>query len=264
VETIAGSNEWRGVSSDGITAGYAAEASEVDDDSPAFVQPTVNVERADAFVTFSFEIGGDWAGLGAEMSRGFSAAKDELEANKFFMGLGHGSVEPLGLITDIDGVAGCVVTGGAINDFTVDDLYAVEEDLGPRYRPLARFCANRAIYNKVRQFGSTSDADIWQRDLSVGLDNNAVGNTGATLLGYPAEEASEMDSTVTGGAEILLFGDFRHFIIVDRVGMQVETVQHIIGANRRPTGQRGLLAWWRNSSGVLAQNAFRLLVVASS
>jgi len=45
-----------------------------------------------------------------------------------------------------------------------------------------------------------------------------------------------------------------------RVGMGIELVPHLFGAtNRYPTGQRGILAIWFNSSQVLVPNAFRLL-----
>ena len=263
--TIAGSNEWRGVSSSGVTAGYGTEASQVDDDSPTFDQPVIQVERADAFVPFSFEIGGDFGGLQAEVAQMFSYAKDELEAEKFAVGMGHGAKEPEGIITALGGLPASTVTSLDINLFQADDIYAVEEDLGPRFRPLAQWVANRAIYNKVRRFANNNnEADLWVRDLSLGLDNTATGNTGATLIGYPANELSEMDSVVHGGNEILLMGDWRHFAIVDRVGTTVEYIPNLMGPNGRPTGQRGLLAWWRNSSGCLAPEAFRLLVVASS
>ena len=41
--------------------------------------------------------------------------------------------------------------------------------------------------------------------------------------------------------------------------MMVDVVPHLFGANRRPTGQRGLYAMWRNNSKVLVDNAFRVL-----
>jgi predicted phage gp36 major capsid-like protein len=41
--------------------------------------------------------------------------------------------------------------------------------------------------------------------------------------------------------------------------MSVELVPHLVGANHRPTGQRGLYAYWRNTSAVLVPNAFRQL-----
>ncbi len=51
-----------------------------------------------------------------------------------------------------------------------------------------------------------------------------------------------MDSTVVAGAKPLIVGDFASFLIVDRLGMSIELIPHLFGANRRPTGQRGLYA----------------------
>jgi len=59
-------------------------------------------------------------------------------------------------------------------------------------------------------------------------------------------------------------GDFAHgFLIVDRVGMNVELVPTVFGAaqGNLPTGTRGYYAWWRNNSIILIQNAIRIGVV---
>jgi len=60
-------DEWRGVSSAGITSAYAAEATAATDASPTLAQPTVTTEKARAFVPFSIEVGMDWPSLQAEM-----------------------------------------------------------------------------------------------------------------------------------------------------------------------------------------------------
>lgn len=60
------------------------------------------------------------------------------------------------------------------------------------------------------------------------------------------------------GVRWLVFGDFSKFLIVDRIGMNVELVPHLLGANRRPTGERGILAVWMNNCKVLVDNAFRI------
>jgi HK97 family phage major capsid protein len=69
-----------------------------------------------------------------------------------------------------------------------------------------------------------------------------------------------MASVLTTGTKILVVGDFNYFVIVDRVGMNVEFIQNLVGANQRPTGQRGLYCYWRNSSDVMAAAAFQVLV----
>ena len=69
-----------------------------------------------------------------------------------------------------------------------------------------------------------------------------------------------MDGTITSGSNVLVQGDYRQFLVVDRIGMGIELVPHLFGGNNRyPTGQRGILAIWFNNSQVLAPNAFRIL-----
>jgi hypothetical protein len=59
-----------------------------------------------------------------------------------------------------------------------------------------------------------------------------------------------MTSALTAASKIMIFGDFRYYLIVDRIGMTVELVPHLFGAtNQRPIGARGLLAYWRNTAG---------------
>ena len=55
----------------------------------------------------------------------------------------------------------------------------------------------------------------------------------------------------------LIYGDFSQFVLVDRIGSTVEIVSHLFGSNRRPTGQRGALLWFRTGSDVVVPQAFR-------
>ena len=69
-----------------------------------------------------------------------------------------------------------------------------------------------------------------------------------------------MSAALTTGQKVLVVGDWRYFVIVDRIGMNVELLPNLVGANQRPTGQRGLYAYWRNTSDVLSTAAFQVLV----
>lgn len=254
VESIVTDN-WQGVTSAGVTAGYATEASEAGDDAPSdFAQPSVHPERADVFIPYSIEIGQDWSGLQAEFSLMISEAKDDLEATKF--AFGSGTNEPQGVL--IGGTVTKTTAGTAT--LAVGDIYGTEEALPPRHRPRATWVANRSIYNRVRQFDTSGGASLWQDNLRVGLNNQVPtpGNLGSQLLGYPAYECSTMGTTVASGGTVAVFGDFSKFIIVDRVGMHIELIPHLFHtSNNRPSGSRGLFAFWRNSSEVLDPNAFR-------
>jgi HK97 family phage major capsid protein len=85
---------------------------------------------------------------------------------------------------------------------------------------------------------------------------------GPTMLGRPVHESSDIDGVIDAAANnyILLFGDVRAaYTIVDRVGRSGGAGAHLVGANRRPTGQRGLYAYWRGGAGVVNAGAVRLL-----
>ncbi len=254
VEQIMG-NTWNGVSSAGVTAAYAAESAEVADGTPTLVQPTLTVEKAHAFVPFTIEAGDDWTGLQTEMARMFADAKDDLEAEKFTNG--SGTNEPYGFLTG----ATTTVTSAAGGSFAIGDLYGTEAALPARFRPRAQWVANRAIYQRIRQFDTYGGSQLWVQ-LGAGLEGAAPdrGNIGAQLLGFPANEDSAMGTSIAKDALYLAIGDWRYFVIVDRIGMSIEVVPHLFatGANR-PSGERGLYAYWRNNSKVLAAGAFRIL-----
>jgi HK97 family phage major capsid protein/HK97 family phage prohead protease len=244
-------DEWRGVTSGAITTAYAAEATETTDNAPTLTQPAISTEKAQAFIPFSIEIGMDWAGLRGEMSTLLQESKDDLEASKF--ATGTGTNEPFGVITG----ATTTITATTPQTFDAEDLYRLAAALPPRHQPRASVLANRAIYHLVRQFVLTGQSNPW-KDLEEGT-SDATGRVG-TLLGYPAYELSTMDATAATNNEFMILGDFSRFVIVDRVGLDIELIPHLFGANQRPTGQRGLYAFWRNGSKVVDANAFRVLL----
>jgi HK97 family phage major capsid protein/HK97 family phage prohead protease len=248
VEQIVG-KEWDGVTSSGITVSRVAENTQASDDSPTLLQPKVRAERVQGFIPFSVELGQDWAALQSEMAKLLADAKDVEEANSFITGNGT-PPQAGGLIGSMD--AGSLLETATTGTFAVGDIYALEEAVPPRFRSQANIIANRAIYNRIRQFDTYGGASLWVRLLD-GLGNE--------LIGYPAREASVMASTVVTGDKVMVMGDFKQFLIVDRLGMSIELIPHLFGANGRPTGQRGIYAVWRNNSCVLAPNAFRVLEI---
>ena len=119
----------------------------------------------------------------------------------------------------------------------------------------------------MRQFDTSGGSGVWfgPQGLQPRVSSTDAGAVSdaiapATLLGKSAYEVTAMASALTTGSKILVVGDFRYFVIVDRVGLNVEMVPLIVGTNHRPTGERGLYAYWRNSSDVLSASAFQVLV----
>jgi HK97 family phage major capsid protein len=262
VEAIA-VDEWRGVSSDGITAAFGAEAAVASDNSPTLAQPVVSTEKAFAFVPFSIEIGQDWGSFAAEMAGLFSDAKDVLEATK--MALGSGTNEPFGVITGATTVFTCSNTSSLV----VADIYGVHNALGPRFRSRATWTFNNAVADRIRQLDTAGGANLWIQNLQLRSAAVAAtmtdGRMGADLLGKPVYEATAQSGTFTTGQLIGVIGDYsRYFKVVDRIGAQIELVQHLFGAaqGNLPTGQRGLYMYFRVGSKVIHANAFRTLKLA--
>lgn len=240
--------KWEGVSTTGTTVSRSAEAAQVDDNSPTFTQPSVGTTRVTGFVPFSTELEASWGALQSEITMVLDDAKATEEAGSFMSGNGT-APQPQGLLTALAAASGSVIPTAGDSAYAVADLYALDEDLPPRARARAVFMGSKAVYNKTRQFATTDGPSLWVR---LGA------STPPELIGYPAYEASEMGSDITSDY-FLVLGDFSKFLIVDRVGMSVELVPHLFGANGRPTGQRGVLAIWDNACLVLDANSFRVL-----
>jgi HK97 family phage major capsid protein len=131
------------------------------------------------------------------------------------------------------------------------DVYNLQNALPPRFQPNARWAANLAILNTLRQFDTTNGA----------LKFPSLQNDPPTLLGRPVHELSNADGTIDAGQanNILLYGDFSNYVVTQRVGSSIELIQHLFEANRRPTGQRGVWLWARYGADSLKDNGFRLL-----
>jgi HK97 family phage major capsid protein/HK97 family phage prohead protease len=256
VEQIVG-KEWQGVTSAGITVTRSNELAAASDGAPTLGQPGVAPTRVQAFVPFSIETEQDWNGLMAEIAMMLADAKDVEEATTFLTGAGTGDI-PQGVMTGIAGTAQQVTTAGTAA-VAPGDVYALEDAIPPRFIDQAVMLASKTGYNTIRQTFTqlaSSAGDPWSRP-SQGQP--------AELLGYSAYQNSNMAGVLTSGSQILVLGDFRHFIIVDRIGMSVELVPHVFatgasaGTPAMPQGERGIYALWRNSSQVLVPNAFRFL-----
>lgn len=258
VQPIVG-KEYDLVTTAGVTVSRVAANTPAADNSPTLGQPTIKAERVQGFIPFNIEIEGDWTGMQASMMELLRDAKDIEENTAFTLGTGTspdagGVVTTLNVSSKVDGQTGAILS--------IVDPTNLENALPPRFRGNASYMGSKTIFNAYRQLllaQAGAAGDPWNRP-SQGMP--------AQFFGYNAYEASDMASTVAATNKVLLLGDFkRGFIIVDKVGMNMELVPHLVqqataGAGvGMPTGQRGYYAWWRNNSRVLIDNAFRLLTI---
>lgn len=245
-QVVATGDVWNGVSAGSVTWAFAGEATEASDNSPTFAQPTIPLNKAQGFVPISIEALQDEANVTTEVARLLAFGREELEANKFISGSGSG--EPFGIVTALTGTSS-ELTQGASGTLPLTSVYGLDNALPARYRMNASWLAHRAIYNVVRQFDTAGGAGMW-----VQLPDDRP----AQLLGRSAYEAEAMTSTITSGSRNLIYGDFSNYVIADRVGMTVEFIPHLVGSNRRPTGQRGWYAYYRVGADSVNDGAFRM------
>jgi HK97 family phage major capsid protein len=252
VVTIA-TESYRGVSSSGVSAEFKSEGAEASDASPTLAQPTIPVYLGEAFVPFSFEIAMDGMGFMDELAKLLFDGAEQLNNLKYTLGSGTG--EPTGVISSLVATGGSVIVDSAVTDtFGKADVYALQNALAPRFSANAQWCANLATINAMRQM-ETTNGNLQFPELS---------NDPSMLLGRRINELSNMDGTITSSAEnyVLLYGDFQAGnTIVQRLGSTLEIIPNLVGANRRPTAERGALLWWRTGSNVVVPQALKLLDV---
>lgn len=255
VKTIT-TQTWKGVTSAGVTAEWTAEAAEMTDASPTFTQPTITPIRADAYVQASFETIED-TNIAGDLAMLFADAKDRLEGTAF--AVGTGSTQPFGIVTELQLTTASRTAANTNGSIGLVDLYNLDSNLSPRYRPNAAFAMNKGIINIVRQavIPSLTNFSPW---VDFG------GSVPSKAIGYPVYEASGMQGTLSTATasndDVIVLGDFREgYYIVDRVGMSVAYNPLVIGSNRRPTGEVGWAAFWRVGAATVNAAAFQMLRV---
>jgi HK97 family phage major capsid protein len=248
-------NQWKGVSSAGVTWAFQTEAAATTDNSPVLAQPTVLVHMARGFIPFSIEVGQDYPSFAEEMSRLLAEGYDELLVDKFTRGSGSG--EPTGLLTALSANTNVRVTvGTAGTNFSAGDPYKVWKALPQKYRRRAAWLMGVDVNNAIRQLGT---ANVFHA-----FTENLTAEWLAILFNKAVHESPYMPDTTTttsGNNGLAIVGDFQNYVIARRGGMSVELVQHLVDVtNNRPTGQRGWFAYARIGGNSVNDLGFRLLV----
>lgn len=242
---------WNGVS--GATTGeWVAEAGEVADKAPTLAQPTIPLHKWDVFCPFSVEVGEDALNFEQEITGVMRDARDNLEAVAFVTGTGTG--QPTGIVTATLAVGGNIVATATADTIVAGDVFNLKAALPGRHRRLASFLANDSIYDRIRQITTGVNPDAWVTGDPSGQQR---------LTGKIMYESSEMDGVITataGNDPILLYGNLKKYYVIDRAGgTRTELVPHLMGANRRPTLQRGFILWGRTGGNLVDTDAVRIL-----
>jgi len=255
-------NQWKGVSSAGVTWAFQTEGTAASDASPTLAQPSVLVHMARGFIPYSIEVGMDYPSFASEMQTLLAQGYNELLVQKFTVGSGTG--EPKGILTAISATAGDrvkVTTGGSIG---APDPYLVWKALPQKYRQNASWLMSVGVNNAIRQIGAANVFHGYTVNLPVGWMDQ--------LFNSPVYESPYMPDTTTFTTTAEgqgMVGDFSNFVIARNGGMSVELIPQLVSQVTAgtgpavPTGQRGWFAYARIGSDCSNTSGFRLLVANS-
>lgn len=242
------SDVWHGINSNGVVSSFTAEGAEVDDSSPTLAEPEIPNYKATTFVPFSIEVGMDSVDLVGQLGELISDSQTQLLNENWTNGAGVGG--PTGLVTKLTGTSSEVNAGTAAT-ITEGDIFGLQNSLGPRWQANAKWLGNLAAINAIAALESANGA----------IRFPSIQSEPRTLLGREVGEASNMDGSLSAGTNALVYGDFRQYVITQRVGTLIELIPHLFGPNRRPTGQRGIYAISRWGGDCVNTAAFRMLKV---
>lgn len=249
-------NTWQGVTSAGATSEWKTEAAEAADGSPTLGNPSIPVFLGDTFVPYSFEVGGDAMNFLSELTDVMVDSADNMMATAYTTG--NGTTTPQGIVTGLIGGSSEINTQGS-EALAATDPFDLQNALPARFSANATWQAHIATMNVYRQFETSNGA----------LQFPELRENPASLLGKPFFENSNLDGAINPAATannyVMIYGDIaKAFFIVDRVGSTLEFIPNLVGANGRPTGQRGALLWFRTGSEVVVPQAARILDVPTA
>jgi HK97 family phage major capsid protein len=271
-KTIVGTDTYNGVTVGAFTVARSAEAAApaqgMADDS--FGAISAIVCEVKGFAGISLSMLQDRPDIVSELASLISEAKDTEEESSFSVGAGGGvgnGYAPIGMFGaahDTSGAYTHIDTAAADGAAAAVDAYSMEAAIPLRHRKNAVWFMNRQMI-RIWQALETSGGQLFggQYYNRTGYPQiSPVGNTGLALLNYPIYETPSAPAIVLATDDLVVSAlvNPATYYIIERAGMSVETIPHLLDqATGRPSGQRGIYAWWRNTAKPATVNGGRRL-----
>lgn len=241
------SSTWNGVSAAGAAWSMDAEGVEVDENSPAFAQPSIKMEKPQSWIEYTLELGMDYPGWAGQMGRILGTGYRTLVATQGAIGTGV-SPQTTGLFVGSTQTVD-VGTDNTLAAADVDATYAaVPED----FRANGSWVMDVTVENAIRAFGADNQSRFTVDQTAGGI--SMLNGKPVILSDHAPTLAAAIDAS-----KHLVFGDLSYFVIGQRLGMSLTAVQVVMGSNQRPTGKSGLYATARFGTGVTNVAAMRTL-----
>jgi HK97 family phage major capsid protein len=241
----------------GATEGWAGEGGAVGEYSPTYANVTFTGNALRRVVKVSKELVADAPSRGGDFSIESIVANrlGQLFSHSIEHALwqGNGTNKPQG-ITSASLTAGDTL--GSAGTLTADELIDFVYALPQKYRvsPTCAIVAHDSFFKAVRKLkhAVTTSGTIpylWEESFQAGEP--------ARLLGIPVY-ASPYATTfgTTASATLAVIGDFQHFVMAERSGMEVQVLRELYAGN----GQIGYMGEMRLDAKIARTDAFRTLV----
>lgn len=241
----------------GATEGWAGEGGAVGEYSPTYANVTFTGNALRRVVKVSKELVADAPSRGGDFSIESIVANrlGQLFAHSIEHALwqGNGTNKPQGLTASSLEVGDTLGSAGTLTaDELIDFVYALPQKY--RVSPTCAIVAHDSFFKAVRKLKhavttSGTTPYIWEESFKAGEP--------ARLLGIPVY-ASPYATTFgsTASATLAVIGDFQHFVMAERSGMEVQVLRELYAGN----GQIGYMGEMRLDAKVARTDAFRTLV----
>jgi HK97 family phage major capsid protein len=242
------SSSWNGVNAGSTAWSMDAEGAEVSEDTSTYTQPSITMEKPQAWIDYTIEVGQDYPGWAAETGRLINHGYRTIVATQAAIGTGV-SPETTGIFVG----ASTTLDVGTDNTFVATDVDATYAAVPEDFRSNGSWVMDVSVENAIRAFGSGTATSRFTVDQTA---------DGITLLNGKPVILSDHAPTLaaaTDASKHLVFGDMEYFVIGQRLGMTMTAVDVVFGSNQRPTGKSGLYAYARMGTGVINTAAFRTL-----
>jgi HK97 family phage major capsid protein len=166
---------------------------------------------------------------------------------KFTVGAGSGSSEPMGVVTAAP--VGRTGAAGQVATILWDDLVELEHSVDVAYREEGdcRFMGHDSMIKTIKKIKDTAGRPIF----IPGYADGYAGGFKDTVLGYEVATNNSM-ATPAASAKSLVFGDIKEYIIRDVMDMQIFRFSD---SAYTKLGQVGFLAWMRSGGNLTDVNA---------
>lgn len=244
--------------SSGFVGGWVGETPAFAETDPSFQKFEISIKDARAATKMSNNWLDDAAvNVLAWLSQNGAENLALVEDSGFIGGL-NTPLQPQGLLNagistvDVEGSTTDTISNTISNAGSTPKIIDVEYGVPAQYARNASWLMRRSIEGKIRKLVDANGRFVWLANTGSGF-----AGTPRDIDTFPVYNSDFMEADGTNANKVLVFGDFRNYIIAQRA--QISTV--ILRERFADNGQTGIILFERVGGGVWNTDAFRIGIV---